>query len=383
MFRPCSKASIGLALLAAVATPVAPLAAQEAAAEGAATEPADPPVVLRAERLIVRPGQVLEDVSVLVRDGRILEVGSDLALPEGATVVEGAVVCVGFIDSWSRLGVDSTSYRDRSAGPATRTVDAIDPYANERQRRAVLAAGVVAARVEVGSGASVGAVGAVVANHPGGGLEDLVLSGEACVTASISGSDVFERIDAAERIAATIEQGASYREAQLDYAKELAEWEAAIAEKVEELEDGFKKAKKARDKAIEEAEEEGDEHKEEKYKEDRRPRKPNYDPNAEVMARVAAGELPIVVEAHRAADIRLLLEAMAGFPRVRWVLAGATDAHFLAEELAERKVPVLIAPQRRGLGGSFGADEFELAGQLERAGVPVLLGSDGTLAGRD
>jgi imidazolonepropionase-like amidohydrolase len=349
----------------------------------AAAAEASPALFIRAEHLIVRPGKELASASVLVREGRIVAVGTDLEAPEGAEVLEGSVVCAGFIDAWSRVGVDGGSYEDRGAGPAARAVDAVDPYASDHDRAALLAAGVVASRVQVGDTAPVGGVGAVVANDPDADLAGLVISGEACVSARVAGGDVFERLESLERIVGAIEQGARYRDSQVEYREQLVEWEKAIAEKTEELEEGFKKAKKERDKKLEEAEEEGEELKEEKYKEDRRPSPPRYDADSEVMARVATGELPFVIEAQTVAEIRGLLERMAKHPRVRWVLAGATDAHFLAEDLAEARVPVLIAPQRRGLGGNYGIDEFELAGRLQQAGVSVLLGSDGSSSGRD
>jgi imidazolonepropionase-like amidohydrolase len=385
MLRTCLPAALGLAALAATSptADAAPVPGPSVQDGGATAEDVAPTLLIRAERLIVRPGHELEGAEILVRDGRIRAVGTGLEVPEGAQVVEGPVVCAGFIDSWSRIGLDDASYGDGGTGPATRTVDAVDPYIDDHHREAVLAAGVVAARVQAGARARVGGVGAVVVNHPAWGLERLVLSGDACVSAQVEGRDAFERLDSVERLAGAIEQGARYRQAQLDFEKELAEWEAAIAKKTEELEDEFKKAKKKREKAIEEAEEEGEEFEEEKYKEDRRPSAPRFDADSEVMARVASGEVPIVIEAHRAGEIRALLNRMQKYPLVRWVLAGASDAHVFAEELAEARVPVLIAPQRRGLGGGYGVDEFELAGRLQRAGVSILLGSDGSTAGRD
>ena len=338
---------------------------------------ADTPILIRAERLHVRPGEVREDVSILVRAGEIVEVGEDLAAPDGAEVLESPVVCAGFIDAWADTGLSRSSASDGAATPSTRTVDAVDPYSFDQERRFQLAAGVVAARVQSGQSARIAGVGAVVANDPGAGLDELVLLDEACVSATIQGNDVFERLDAVERLAATIEQGAAYRESQLDYAEQLEEWEKAIAEKVEELEKDFKKAKKDREKEIEEAEEKGKDFKEEKYKEDKRPRAPRFDANNEVMARVASGELPLIVQADRAVVIRALLAKMKTFPRVRWTLAGAADSHFFAEQLAEHRVPVLIVPHWQSRGGDFGADDFELAGQLHEAGVQILFGSAG------
>ena len=55
-----------------------------------------------------------------------------------------------------------------------------------------------------------------------------------------------------------------------------------------------------------------------------------------VLARVAEGELPLVVEVHRAGELRNLLHATEGFTRLRLILAGATEVGPMASELAER-----------------------------------------------
>jgi imidazolonepropionase-like amidohydrolase len=87
-----------------------------------------------------------------------------------------------------------------------------------------------------------------------------------------------------------------------------------------------------------------------------------------------------VVEAHRAAEIRGLLEGTERHGSLRLVLAGATEALPFAEELAERRVTVLLWPAP---AGDLSWDELEghdlsLAGRLAEAGVEVLLGSGGT-----
>jgi imidazolonepropionase-like amidohydrolase len=340
-------------------------------------------ILVRAGRLILRPGRELQDTAVLIQGGRIAAIGADLPVPEGAQVLEGAVVCPGFIDGWSTLGVDGQSLADRSASPATRTVDGFDPYSEEHWRRSALAAGVVAARIQAGAAARIGGVGAVVQVAAATERADWLVLEDACVGAVVQGGDVFERVDGVDRLVTAIEKGASYRQSQLDFRTALAEWEQKIAEAEKKLTDDFKKAKKDREKKQADAKKDDKEFKDEKYKEDKRPSEPRYDPDDEVLARVATGELPIVIEAHRAGDIRRLLDRMAALPRVRWVLAGATDAHFFAERLGELRVPVLLVPQQRGLGGSFEADEFQLAGRLQAEGVQVLFGSGGASAVRD
>jgi len=360
--------------------------------------------VIRAAELHLRPGEVRENTSVLVRDGRILQIGADIAPPEGAQVIEGAVVCAAFIDPWSALGVDGPTLIDTSLVESARTSDALDFFEGDHLRAEALRAGVTAARLQAGFKGKNCGLGAVARLDPE--LDDpsaAVLLDDADLAMSVGLSvqrqasfqrmpdgsfqlvsgdaamDVFDRIGAVDSVVSAIESGASYRKAEVEFRYELEEWEKAIAEKVEELEDDFKKAKKDRDKDIEEAEEKGKEFKEKKYKEDKKPRKPRFDADKAELARVAEGEIPLIVEVHRSAEIRKLLADTERFSRLRLVIAGGSEAGTCAEELARRRVPVIVWPSLRGTQAK---DEFEgaklsLAAELAEAGVEVLLGTGG------
>lgn len=362
----------------------------EAAAEVAPERAAPVHVLVQATRLIVRPGEERENTSVLITDGRIVAIGPDLAAPEGATVVQGEVVCAGFIDPWSALGMEEASRVDRSFSAATKAADGWNPYADEHLREEAVRAGVTTIHLQGGSTAQLGGLGALVRIDPSLGGDALVLS-DACLSATVGLSadggfwggvravDPFERMQQIDRIVQNLGSGQSYAESWAKYEKEIVEWEKAIAEKEAELEKDFKKAKKDREKDIEKAEEKGKEHKENRYKEDRKPRRPKVDADKAVLARVASGEIPLVVEAHRASEIRGLLDALEAYKRVRLVIAGGTEAMNQAERLAERGVTVIVWPALRG---SSTNDEYEghdlsLAGELAEAGVKVLIGSGG------
>ncbi len=346
---------------------------------------------IQAEKVVVRPGEELADAAVLVEDGRIVAVGPDVQAPEGARQLTGKVVCAGFIDPWTGFGLDARSLRDERTSAASRSVDALDPYVDPRLVEDMLRGGVTALRVQAGATAKVGGLGALVRCLPD--ADDLVVSEEACMAMSVGLDrndrmlDVFDRVAEVDAVAAALGSGKSYREDQLEYRDELAEWQKAIAEKEEELEDDFKKAKKDREKEIEKAEEKGKEHKEKRYKEDKKPSAPKFDADKEALARVANGELPLIVEVHRANEIRELLASLEEYTRVRLILAGATEALPFAEELAERDVPVIVWPAPRGKARPDAYEQADpaLAGKLHAAGVEVLLGSGGQagIASRD
>ena len=235
-----------------------------------------------------------------------------------------------------------------------------------------------------------GGMGAVVrtAADPDG---EVVLTEDACVAASVglssgrSAQDVFDRVAEVDKLAGLLDRGLRYRKGWEDYEKDLAAWEKEIAKSEEKLEKDFKKAKKSRDKKKKEAEEKDKDFKEEKFKEDKKPKQPKFDPDSEVMARVAHGELPLLVQVHRAVEIRNLLEQTSDFGRLRMVLVGATEAAAFADELAARRIPVLLwpSPLAENRPSEWRMHDLGLAGELQRAGVEVLIGSGGARNPRD
>lgn len=354
----------------------------------APVEEAPDALFLRARELVVRPGRTIENGAVLVRSGQIAAVGVGLAPPEGARVIEGDVICAGFVDPWSSLGLDSDSARDAGTNAATRSVDAFDPYGSMHLREDALRAGVTAVRLQAGARSVMGGLGAVVRtdpDDPGGAvlLEDACVGATVGVSRGGSAADVFSRVEEVDKLVSMLERGQSHIDAMARYERELAEWRKEIAEKEEELEKDFKKAKKDRDKDIEEAEEKGKEFKEKKYKEDRQPKAPRVDPNDVAIARVVRGELPLVCEVHRAVELRELLDATESMSGLRLVIAGGTEAHHHAKRLADRDIPVIVWPSPQHAAG---LDEYQdhrltLAAELRAKGVEVLLGSGGLATG--
>jgi imidazolonepropionase-like amidohydrolase len=340
---------------------------------------------VRAKHLIVSPGRVLENGCVLIQEGRILRVGVDLEAPAGARRLEGQVVCASFIDAWSGLGIERESREADDTSPATRAVDALDPYSGDHLREEALRAGVTIARVQTGAESAFGGLGAVVRLVPGLARDAAVILDEAVLGTSVGvsgrrrGIDVFDRVEQLDKFVDQLDAGRKYREDWLEYEKELAEWQEEIAKKEKELEGDFKKAKKDREKDLEEAKEKDKEFKEKKYKEDKKPKKPKFDADREVLARVADGLLPTIVHANRFSEIRGILDRTEDFDRLRLILAGGTWAADLADGLAARRIPVLLSPAPLGArgDGAIEGHDLGLAARLDEAGVEVLIGSGG------
>jgi imidazolonepropionase-like amidohydrolase len=346
-----------------------------------------PALFIRGKRVILRPGEEIQDAAVLVREGRILAVGRDLKKPDDAKEIEGAVVCAAYIDAWGALGLGMDSLRDAGTSAATRTADGIDPWSDEHLRRETLRAGVTVVRVQAGTDSRVGGIGALVRVAPDLSTAEAIVLADCSVAMSIGkaptpdgeGRDPFERIADLDRVVSAVETGRTYLLARTEHRYDLEEWEKKIAEKETELEKDAKKAKKDREKEQKEAEEKGKPFQEKKYKEDKRPQPPRFDEDSEVLARVANGNIPFLVQADRSAEIRGLLAGTAEHDRLRLVLAGGAEALKSSRVLSERRVPVLLSLVPRGRDGTNDVEEVSLSlpGDLARAGVSILLGTGG------
>jgi imidazolonepropionase-like amidohydrolase len=93
----------------------------------------------------------------------------------------------------------------------------------------------------------------------------------------------------------------------------------------------------------------------------------------EALVPVVAGQQPLVVEAHRASDMEVALR-LADDLKLRLILSGASEAWLIADELARRRVPVIVDPIE-DLPRHFDRlhARSDNAALLSRAGVNVIL----------
>lgn len=96
---------------------------------------------------------------------------------------------------------------------------------------------------------------------------------------------------------------------------------------------------------------------------------------AEALVPVLRGEIPMLIRVERAADIRQALAFKARRPDLKLVIVGAAEGWEVADELAAAKVPVIIDPMAN-LPDTFESLSARLdnAALLRKAGVTVALG---------
>lgn len=110
-------------------------------------------LLLKGGRAYTVSGDVIDGGSVLVTDGRIAAVGTDVAVPEGARVIDvaGKSVCPGFVDTHSHLGVHEEELDEVVAPDATDTLVLDAFWAGREDVTAAAASGVTTLLLSTGA----------------------------------------------------------------------------------------------------------------------------------------------------------------------------------------------------------------------------------------
>ena len=139
---------LGLVTGVAFATRPTGVTAQGSSSGGSAV------VVLRGATVHTAAGSVIQNGTVIIRDGKIAEVGSGIAVPSGARVVDltGKEIIPGMIDNHSHIGASPDDLNESavSFGPQHRMVDALNP--DDRGWKPAAEAGVTTVVTGTGSG---------------------------------------------------------------------------------------------------------------------------------------------------------------------------------------------------------------------------------------
>ncbi len=105
------------------------------------------PLAIRAGKLIPINGEPIENAIILIEDGKIVQVGTDIEIPVEARVIDASkqVVMPGFVDSHNPSGMSQANERNSNV-PFLSVVDSIDPqldYFEDCRRNGITTAAVV------------------------------------------------------------------------------------------------------------------------------------------------------------------------------------------------------------------------------------------------
>jgi imidazolonepropionase-like amidohydrolase len=305
-------------------------------------------VAIIGGRVVPVTADPVENGTVLIEDGKITAVGADLAVPDGAQVIDaaGQWVLPGFIEVHGHVGVHEEaqgwagSDTNEMTEPVTaqvRALDAINPA--DLGFRDAITGGVLAVNVNPGSGNPIG--GQTVALRCWGRTVDEMLLREPSGLKSALGENPKRVYGEQGKMPSTrLGTAAVIRGAFVAAANYLAKLDAEAA----------------------------------KPEADRKP--VDRDLKLEALGRVLRREIPWRQHCHRADDIATALRIAEEFG-YDLVIDHGTEAHLVADLLAARNIPVIIGP----LFTSRSKVELlnrSLAnpGRLARAGVTIAITTD-------
>jgi imidazolonepropionase-like amidohydrolase len=289
----------------------------------------------------------IENGTVLVENGKIVAVGRDVKVPSGAQVIDarGKIVMPGLFDAGDKLGtveipalqitVDSTEYTE-PLQPQLRVLDALNP--GSENILVSRAAGITNALSTPADGNLIGGQSAVIQ-----------LDGET-VDAMVVKSPAALHISLGEQSKTTY--------GEKNRAPQTRMGEIAM------LRQAFLKAQHY--KQVQDA-----------YGQKQSGEKPSAPPARDLMmdAMVAAmeGKIPVVAHADRVSDMESALRLADEF-HFRLILADAAAAWRIADQLAARKIPVIVGPILEEPGRMESVDvRLDNAARLYKAGVQIAI----------
>jgi imidazolonepropionase-like amidohydrolase len=272
-------------------------------------------VAITGGRVVPIIGEPVDGGTVLVTDGRITAVGAGLAVPAGTAVIDaaGSWVLPGFIEAHGHVGVheeaqgwagEDTNEMTEPVTAQVRAIDAINPA--DLGFRDAISGGVLAVNVNPGSGNPIGGQTAALKCW-GRTVDEMVLRAPSGMKSAL-GENPKRVYGSKDKTPSTrLGTAAVIRTALVDAGNYLARLEAV----------------------------------ERKPEADRDP--VSRDLKLEALGRVLRREIPWRQHCHRADDIATAIRIADEFG-YDLVIDHGTEAHLLADILAERGIPVIIGP---------------------------------------
>lgn len=281
----------------------------------------DPPVILTNARILRVSGDPIAKGYVVVRDGKIAEVGEGATAAAGRVVdLNGKTVIPGLIHGASALGIVGSANEDGGEiAPHVRILDSFDPRAGDLSR--ARQSGITAAQIQPGNRGVIGGVASVVKTG-GASRSAMVLKEDSALKAAMG-------LAPAQGNSAPRATAANFFNRRPTTRMGVA-WE-------------FRKAFTDAPKT-----------------------------GQPVLLQALAGKLPVRISAGRVTDLETALQAAEELHLVI-ALEEAQEAYKRADLLAARKVPVFLRPAPPPPSGEpedFRLDTFTT---LLRAGVAVAL----------
>ena len=304
-------------------------------------------LAVRGKKIYTMTGPVVEDGVVIIREGKVAAIGraADLAIPEGFTVLEAAVVTPGLIDARSVVGLAGYFNHEHDqdqlerSSPMQPELRAVDSY-NTREALIEWVRGYGVTTLHTGHAPGELISGqTMIVKTTGNTVEDAVMVPTAGISLTLGPGS----LRGGGQSPGTRGKQMSMLRARLLEAKSY----------MESLEPREEKPGKA-----------GEEKK----------NTPPVNLGLAALASVLRKEVPLLITAHRAQDIATALRLKKEFD-LRIILDGGAEAYLLTEELKKAGVPVIIHPSMARFNGALQNASFETAARLKKAGLKVAMQS--------
>ena len=311
---------------------------------------ADPPLVLKAKRIITAAGKTIDDGVIVCIDGKIKAVGKagEVAVPEGAKTLTSQVILPGLIDVRTCVGlsgilnVKHDSDQLESSSPVQPELRAIDAY-NPREEL-----------VEYIRGFGVTTI------HTGHAPGELV-SGQTLIAKTIGNSVEAALLVDGRAIAVTLGPTStkSGKQSPGTRGKQMAMLRSLFIEAQEYDRKANKKATPISDEA-----------KENKDAKEKDQTARNL--KLETLVEVLHGRKALLITADRSQDIATAIRLADEFKIPLW-LDSAADAHLMIPQMKATGVSVLLHPSMARASGEKENLSFQTASKLHAAGIPFAI----------
>lgn len=302
-------------------------------------------LALKNGRVLTMAGKDFEKATILVENGKILDVGNRVTIPEGAEVIDvsGMVVMPGIIDAHAHLGIyeegigdegEDTNEMTDPVTPHLRAIDAVNPedkgFEDAREN------GITAVLTGPGSANVIGGE-QIVIKTAGRVVDSMVVKNPAGLKVAFGENP--KRVYQAQKKTPSTRMATA----------------ALLRENLVKAQNYMKKLERGKEDPDKE---------------------PDRDLKMESLVRVLKGEIPLRAHAHRADDIMTAVRIAEEF-NVKIVIEHCTEGHKIADELAKRGIPAVVGPSLTARVKVELKDRtFKTPGILAKAGVTVALMTD-------
>ncbi|MFN3191215.1 MAG: amidohydrolase family protein [Aureliella sp.] len=323
---------------------------------------------------------------VLIQDGKILDVGTDLKIPSEAERFDcgGMVLTPGLIDASSALWLTNASRSTTASDASLHVLDGVDPYSDSWNE--VIASGVTAVYHQPASSGSVGGTGAVLSVAPASedsiGPEKLAEDVALQMSLGVNARNNRTRSQQLDRIKKLLGSAKDYEkkwDEYREYQKKLKDKKdgekkepskesktesnsgktpprgvrpgsdrpvargrgpipsrrpsGAPAEKSTEAKDGKTSEATSKDKDSDK-----------KEKEEKPPEKPELDPIKEMLVKAIHGKLPVRLTIRNADDFHFASKLLEDFDELAVIYEGVSDLGSATEPFVRLGKPVILGP---------------------------------------